>query len=205
MPASSHAENLGASMYDRIRRPTTLLWIIIAGYLIVATLYAGLTPLWQIPDEPAHYNYARFLAENKRFPVLQAGDYPHEYLEEIKGQQFPQEMSIDPIRYEFHQPPLYYVLSAIVYGLFAGASLATRVIAMRLFSVILGACLLFVTHRVVNELFPARPALALGTAAFIAFLPMHVAISAGITNDPLAELLVAGILLALSALRESGG
>ena len=79
--------------------------LILAGYLVAAACYAVWTPAWQVPDEPAHYNYARFLAENGRFPVLQAGDYPHSYLEEIKARRFPPDMSIDPIRYESHQPP----------------------------------------------------------------------------------------------------
>ena len=184
-------------MRERINRPATILGLIVACYLIVATLYAVLTPAWQVPDEPAHYNYARFLAENRRFPVLRAGDYPHQYLEEIKERHFPPDMPIDPIRYEFHQPPLYYLLAAGVYTFFAGATVSVQVITMRLLSVIIGACLLLVSYRVVNRLFPNRPTLALGTTAFIAFLPMHMAITAGITNDPLAELIVGMILLAL--------
>jgi len=94
--------------FVRFRNP--LLAIILA-YLVVGALYAALTPPWQAPDEPAHYNYVRYLAENRRLPVLQMGDYPHDYLEEIKAAKFPATMSIDPIRYEFYQPPLYYVLA----------------------------------------------------------------------------------------------
>ena len=79
-----------------------------------------LHPAWQAPDEPAHYNYIRYLAETGRFPVLQMGDYPHDYLEEIKSRRFPPDLSIDPIRYEYHQPPLYYSLAAPVYLLAKG-------------------------------------------------------------------------------------
>lgn len=169
--------------------------LILAGYLVAAACYAVWTPAWQVPDEPAHYNYARFLAENGRFPVLQAGDYPHNYLEEIKARHFSPDLSIDPIRYESHQPPLYYVLAAGVYALFAGASLFVRLVAMRLLSVLMGAGTILLAYVLVRGNFPSRPCLAWGTAAFIAFLPMHIAVTAGVNNDALAELMLAVILL----------
>jgi hypothetical protein len=166
--------------------------LIIATYLVIGILYAVKTPPWQAPDEPAHYNYIKYLAENYRFPVLQMGDYPHAYLEEIKAKRFPPEMSIEPLRYEFHQPPLYYILAAIVYKLFAG-----RLLPLRLLSVLLGCCLLWVAYRVAREVFPKDEALALGTMAFVAFVPMHIAITAAVNNDTLAELILAVILLIL--------
>lgn len=163
--------------------------LIIVTYLIIGLLYAVKIPSWQVPDEPAHYNYIRYLAENYRFPVLQMGDYPHDYLEEIKGKHFPPEMSIEPLRYEFHQPPLYYILAAMVYKLFAG-----RLLPLRLLSVLLGCCLLWVAYHVVKEIFPDDEVLALGATAFVAFVPMHIAMTAAVNNDTLAELILAGIL-----------
>lgn len=163
--------------------------LIIAAYLALGILYAVRTPPWQVPDEPAHYNYIKYLAENYRFPVLQMGDYPHDYLEEIKARQFPPEMSIEPLRYEFHQPPLYYILAAVVYKLFAG-----RLLPLRLLSVLLGCCLLWVAYHIVKEIFPEDEALALGTTAFVAFVPMHIAMTAAVNNDTLAELILAGIM-----------
>ncbi len=163
--------------------------LIIVAYLVVGILYAVKTPPWQVPDEPAHYNYIKYLAENYRFPVLQMGDYPHNYLEEIKDKKFPPEMSIEPLRYEFHQPPLYYILAAVVYKLFAG-----RLLPLRLLSVLLGCCLLWVTYHIAKEIFPGDETLALGTTAFVAFVPMHIAITAAVNNDTLAELILAGIL-----------
>jgi 4-amino-4-deoxy-L-arabinose transferase-like glycosyltransferase len=163
--------------------------LIIAAYAVVGILYAAKTPPWQVPDEPAHYNYIKCLAENYRLPVLRMGDYPHDYLEEIKAKRFPPEMSIEPLRYEFHQPPLYYILAAVVYKLFAG-----RLLPLRLLSVLLGCCLLWVAYHIAREIFPGDEALALGATAFVAFVPMHVAMTAAVNNDPLAELILAGIL-----------
>ena len=51
-----------------------LLPAIILIYLILGLLYALYTPAWQAPDEPAHYNYVQYLAEQRRFPVLKPGD-----------------------------------------------------------------------------------------------------------------------------------
>ncbi|GAG30145.1 unnamed protein product, partial [marine sediment metagenome] len=122
-----------------VRSKNSLTMLVIVAYLVIGILYAVKTPPWQVPDEPAHYNYIKYLAENSRLPVLQMGDYPHDYLEEIKAKHFPPEMSIEPLRYEFHQPPLYYILATIVYKLFAG-----RLLPLRLVSVLLGCCLLWV-------------------------------------------------------------
>jgi 4-amino-4-deoxy-L-arabinose transferase-like glycosyltransferase len=173
------------------KQPTRwLLPAIILVYLILGMLYALYTPAWQAPDEPAHYNYVQYLAEQHHFPILKAGDYPAAYLEEIKAARFPPEMSITPIRYEFHQPPLYYLLAVPIFGVFGGALLA-----LRLLSVALGAVLLLVVFWVVSELAPRRLALTLGAVAFVAFLPMHLALTAAANNDLLAELILALILL----------
>jgi 4-amino-4-deoxy-L-arabinose transferase-like glycosyltransferase len=160
--------------------------VIIVLYLVLGSLYAIYTPDWQAPDEPAHYNYVKFLAEQHRFPVLKIGDYPASYLEEMKAARFPPGMSIEPIRYEFHQPPLYYLLAVPLFWLGGGALLP-----LRLLSVAIGAVLLLVIYWTVREVAPGRPLLSLGTTAFAAFLPMHLAMTAAANNDSLAELLLA--------------
>ena len=174
----------------RANRDPLILVVILLLYLSIGVLYAVYTPAWQVPDEPAHYNYVRHLAETGRFPVLQMGDYPHDYLEELKAHRFPPDLPIDPIRYESHQPPLYYLLAVPVYWLSGGEPLA-----LRLLSVALGAGLLLLAYRLVRAILPRQPALALGTTAFVAFLPMHVAMTAGVENDTLAELLLAAVAL----------
>jgi len=169
-----------------------ILALILLLYFALGILFAVNTPAWQAPDEPAHYNYVRYLAEKGSFPVLHMGDYPHAYLEEIKSRKFPPDLSIDPIRYEFHQPPLYYALAAPIYSLTAGDSFV-----LRLFSVLLGSGIVLLAHAIARRIFPARSALALGTAAFVAFLPQHLATVSQIGNDVLAELLFAAVLFVL--------
>jgi 4-amino-4-deoxy-L-arabinose transferase-like glycosyltransferase len=171
-----------------------LLLLIVAIYFVLGLAYAVETPKWQVPDEPAHYNYILYLAENYRFPVLQMGDYPHQYLEEIKAAKFPPHMSIAPIRYEFHQPPLYYLLAAALYKVTGLLGFEGQFLILRLLSVFLGCLLLLVAYAIVKEIFPGQEFLALTTTALIATVPMHIAMSAAINNDTMAELILALIL-----------
>jgi 4-amino-4-deoxy-L-arabinose transferase-like glycosyltransferase len=159
--------------------------LIVIVYLCVGALYAIKTPDWQVPDEPAHYNYIRALAQGGRFPVLEMGDYDQDYLGRLTSQGFPSQFSIDPIEYEDHQPPLYYLLATPVYLAFDGALLP-----LRLFSVLIGAGVVLLAYAVAATVFPYRPLIHLGTAAFVAFLPQHVTMMAGVNNDSLAELLI---------------
>ena len=95
--------------------------IVLLAYLALGTLYATATPAWQVPDEPAHYNYVKYVAENRT--AARAADRAitrPNYLEEIKASAFPPPSRSTPIRYESHQPPLYYVLAATVYRLGQG-------------------------------------------------------------------------------------
>ena len=166
-----------------MKRDRLTLALIVLLYLGVATLYAVKTPDWQVPDEPAHYNYIRQLATEGQWPVLQPGDYDQSYLARLTGERFPPELSLQAVEYEDHQPPLYYLLATPVYLVFDGA-----LTPLRLFSVVLGAGIVLLAYAVVAEVFPQRPRIALGAAAFVAFLPQHVAMMAGVNNDSLAEL-----------------
>ncbi len=185
------------------RTTRSALVLIIAAYIILSALYAIGTPRWQAPDEPAHFNYIAHLANERSFPVLQQGDYPHQYLEEIKAARFPPTMPITSLRYESHQPPLYYVLATPIYLATSSLGLDWQLLALRLFSVALGAVGLWVLHCMVQEVLaddaedgaPSETAFAtLAATAFVAVLPMHVAMTAAINNDVLGELILLCIL-----------
>lgn len=186
------------------RRSGYLLALILLAYLGLGGAYALNTPLWQAPDEPAHFNYIRHLAQGQGLPVLQIGDYDFDYLERIKAARFPPEMSIVPIRYESHQPPLYYLLEAPIFlstqgwpFLKKGWPLAQQVLPLRLFSLLLGALLLVTVYRAVGQIFPREPTLSLGATALVAFIPQHLHIAGSINNDVLGELLLSMIMLLL--------
>ena len=88
-----------------------ILAIIVLVTLTLGAVYAVVTPPWQVPDEPAHYNYIAQLDAGGRFPVMAAGDYDQAYLDEIRGAKFdPTTLGrVDTVQYEDYQPPLYYL------------------------------------------------------------------------------------------------
>ncbi|GAB4420760.1 MAG: hypothetical protein Kow00106_17410 [Anaerolineae bacterium] len=165
-----------------------ILLAIVVVYLTFAGLYAIRTPDWQAPDEPAHYNYVRQIAEEGHLPVIAPGDWQQEYQEQLKSSRFAPELldRLDTIQYEDHQPPLYYLLLASVYALSDG-----DLLALRLVSVLLGAGVVIAAWAALRAAIPGHPALALSGAGFIAFLPQHLSILASVNNDALAELIVA--------------
>ncbi|MBN1202515.1 MAG: DUF2142 domain-containing protein [Anaerolineae bacterium] len=171
----------------------TVICVILAAYLVIAWQYALRTPDWQAPDEPAHYNYVAQIAEKGRLPVLEMGDWQQAYQDELVASGFDpaQTGRLDTIEYEDHQPPLYYLLQAPVYALTDG-----DLLAMRLLSVLLGAGVVLATWATLWVWMPRWPGMALTGAAFVAFIPQHLAILASVSNDSLAELVVGLTLLA---------
>ena len=164
--------------------------MLLSAYLVLGALFAVRTPPWQAPDEPAHYNYVRQLVEGQ-LPVIEPGDWDQSYLSQIVGAEFAPAYPVDGITYEDWQPPLYYLLQAPVYRL-TGGSLT----AMRLLSVALGAGVVALAYVVGRAVF-GRVAPALAVAAFVAFLPQHLAILGSVNNDALSELIIAAILALL--------
>lgn len=180
-----------------VARVSERVWLIglLVLYLGLGVAYAVRTPTWQNPDEPAHFNYVRHLAEGQGLPVLVVGDYDQAYLEQIVSARFPPTMAVDGIRYEFHQPPLYYLLLTPVALATRGLSPSGQVLALRLASLLWGLALLVLVFYLVREGFPHQPDLALATTAFVALLPQHVAAAAAIGNDIAAEAAVVATLL----------
>jgi len=145
---------------------------ICATYIILAGWYAAVIPFGQAPDESAHLPYVAYLFEKKSLPVFSA----------TGGS------------YEFHQPPLYYALAVPAFAL-SGANQARSYLAVRWVTILMGLGVIIATYALVRETFPQRTSLALAAAAFSAFLPMHVALCASITNDILAEVIFACVML----------
>jgi hypothetical protein len=182
------------------RLERALLLAILTFQMALGAGYAVGTPAWEAPDEPAHFNYIRHVAETASLPVMQTGDYDAAELERLKAARFPPALSVDGVRYENHQPPLYYALMAPLFKASAGLPVPQQVIVLRLASVLMGAMVLLVAYFIARTLCPANPLTALAVPAFLAVIPMHTAMSAAINNDTLSELLLA-IILFLSLLR----
>jgi hypothetical protein len=180
-------------------RPHTPFFVILAGYFIVAGLFAIRVPDWQAPDEPAHYNVVRQIAERGCCPLIEQGDWDQDLLESLKSSGFtpflygaePLLVRLSSIQYEDHQPPLYYMLLAPVYRLTNGS-----LTALRLASVVIGAGVVIGAYAVSLRAFRGEFGVAWAAAAFVAFLPQHVHILASVNNDALAWALCGAILWA---------
>jgi 4-amino-4-deoxy-L-arabinose transferase-like glycosyltransferase len=199
--------------------PQRILGCILVLYLVLATLYSIITPIFEVSDELWHFPMVKYMADH--------------------GLQRPPQDSAKPgpWRQEGSQPPLYYVLSAILtagidtsdmelvrrinphadIGVvrpdgntnmivhrsemeafpWRGTTLAVHII--RFFSIALGMGTVTVTYLLGREIFPDQPVIALGAAALNAFLPMFLFISASVNNDNLSNLL--GNLLSLLIVR----
>jgi 4-amino-4-deoxy-L-arabinose transferase-like glycosyltransferase len=169
-----------------------VLALILIAYFIVGGLFAIKTPAWQAPDEPAHYNYIVQVAYNGCCPKIEPGDWDSAYLDQLKAAKFAPDLlaKLPTVQYEDHQPPLYYLLETPVFTLTNGS-----LIALRLFSLVMGAGIILCAYGLVRAFLPEKPQVALGTAALVAFLPQHLAGLASVSNDALSNLLIAATLL----------
>ena len=206
-------------MSERIVRRALIL--ILGLYLVMGVAYSIINPIFESPDEALNYAQIRFLAEERRLPVLEPG-------EPTKA----------------HHPPLYYALGALLtfwipddnfeavvgrvnpfwaYRLwepgvdnkslylhdprlegFPYRDVALGVHLVRWLSLLMGAGTVLLVYGTGRELFPHRPVLAVGAAALVAFNPMFVFINASVHDDALADLVAAATLYVAARLLVRG-
>ncbi len=194
-----------------IRQPLT--WLL-ALFILLASIYAVTTPLFEASDELWHYPMAQHLSRGGALPVQDPAN-------------------VGPWRQEASQPPLYYYLMGwatawidtsdmpqvrwlnphVDNGVITadgntnlavhtssenwpwrGTALAVRLV--RLLSALMSAGTVLFTYLLAREFFDDE-ASRLMSAAFVAFTPMFAFISGAVNNDNLASLLSAAILLLL--------
>lgn len=177
-------------MPQRLER--LIFWLILLVYFGLGAAVASQTPAWQNPDEPAHYNYIAQVAQGTLLPIIGPGDWDQAYLDALRSQSFAPSLlgRLDTVRYENHQPPLYYWLATPIYAL-SGASLT----AVRLFSLALGGLTVVGAYGIAGLLYHA-PQVRLTAMGIVAFTPMHLAILASVNNDALAGVVVMAVLWA---------
>jgi 4-amino-4-deoxy-L-arabinose transferase-like glycosyltransferase len=146
--------------------PGILLGAVVAVFAGFAVAYTRITPVGASPDELSHLRYINGIAEHLRLPP--AGEP------------------------ERQQPPLYYLMGALISKLTGGDP---RLI--RLLSVVLGVLTVLTVYLVARRLFPSRPFLAVGAAAMVGLLPEAQYLAGAVNDDNLAWL--AGALVVLSA------
>jgi 4-amino-4-deoxy-L-arabinose transferase-like glycosyltransferase len=93
------------------------------------------------------------------------------------------------------QPPLYYALEAVPYWVFSGASLPTRLVAMRALSALMFALSAALCALLAAELLPGRRWVAATAGLAIALSPYTAFIASGVTPDALLLLVCTAVLL----------
>jgi hypothetical protein len=146
--------------------------VVIICYLFIAGIYVTAIPPGGGPDETAHVRYVQWLAQHHTLPVF--------------DRQNPGS------NYEFHQPPLYYLVSLPAY---LTAPSPGKDQALRFVNALIGIALLYLTFAFGRTIAPERPWAAVAAAAVVAFLPMHLALASSAGNDVLTEVFVAAAVL----------
>ena len=185
------------------------LGLILSLYLILGAAYSLVVPLGEAPDEIDHILYARYLVENRAFPVMQPA-------------------AAENATMEANQPPLYYLVEAALTGAFpmtetadfplntcytftpgvgranfylhreaerpfwSNAYLAFRL--ARLVSLLMGALTVWLAYKLGQQMAPQRPGVSWLAAAMLAFNPQFIFMTASVNNDVLMALLGAAIV-----------
>jgi hypothetical protein len=182
-------------------------WLILifALYFLLAVGYSLLMPLWEAPDEPAHYQLAWHLATYDEYPS-------------------------DEVNYERHQPRAYYYFgSRVIRALDTVDTELTRfrrpkeypftirkperrfewtdqnyrplwgAYILRWVNIVVGGVALWLNWKAFKRIAPDEPFLCLAGFAFAALTPQYLHIMSSVNNDALGTL--AGALLFYVAIR----
>ena len=187
---------------------------ILGVYLLISIAYSLAIPVGEAPDEPSHVDYVQTLLRTGQLPTIPRDSARYSY--------------------EAEQPPLYYFLQAAwISALWPNTNLlppldgnpdfsfskekpynvylhdypvgdAVPVYLMRLLSVLLGLATLVLIWLAAREAWPGETQVALLALGFAAFLPGFAFTSATASNDVLAALTGAGVLLLLVRILRRG-
>jgi hypothetical protein len=157
--------------------------VVLAAAFLLRLAFVWVLPVFQAPDEEAHFRYVEYLGERRALPVQ-----PERSLE----------LFADPM-HQAYQPPLAYASLVPVERTFAtlGAPLHVRLRALRVQNALYGTATVLIGVVVAMRLTRRGDPRRLLTALALAFLPGFVAVGAAVNNDSLANLLAAALWLAL--------
>src|SRR5262249_4448989 len=93
--------------------------------------------------------------------------------------------------WQMYQPPLFYLLSALVVGSMGGtASSDSAILGLRVCSMFTGMALVVVVFLCLRLLFPEQPARQIIRLVIAGYLPANLCLSHNITNEILSALFV---------------
>lgn len=190
-----------------------LIWPVLAIFILLSFSASVVNPLHEATDELRHYRFVQHIIQKQALPVQGAvgcsaqGHHPPLFYSLAALATFwinterdvcyePEinpfwnyrqwEVGVDNKNLYLHPPDEAFP--------WTGMALAAHI--TRGVNVLLGAATIYLTWLIGAALWPKRPLLALGSAAFIAFNPMFVYMAGAINNDVIAALMGTAVLLA---------
>jgi hypothetical protein len=170
---SLRAENpLSPSWFDKIHLSAgAARWLLLGGWLLMA-----INNFWNIPlavgmDYEGHTRYIYAVADHWRIPLATEG-------------------------WQMFQPPLFYVLAAMVYKVFLlFFDHETVVRIMKLLPFLCGMGQIEICYRALGYVYPQRESLRVIGTLFGGLLPMNLYMSQSLGNEPLAGVLTGLMIL----------
>lgn len=150
-----------------------LFWLLFGVALILRLVLVWVLPfgptvkygLEGLNDEPSHYNYVKYLAENRQFPVqTESSKSPGAFEHNV---------------FEYYQAPLYYVANALFVPV---TGLKGALYAGRMISWFFGILTLLVLGNILHLICPNKKVVASGVL-LCAFLPAHIYFCSLVSND----------------------
>ncbi len=194
-----------------LQRVPKAAWLCATVALINAVCWSILTPPFQVTDEPSHFAYTQQLAENTKLPTSSESTFSPEEeavlrdIRQYEVRQSPETHTISTAAEQqrlqndmnqrlsrhgeggvggaYADPPLYYLLETIPYGLASSGTLLDQLEAMRLLSALMGAITALFVFLFLREALPGvRWAWTVG-ALSVALAPLLGFISGAVNPD----------------------
>jgi Predicted membrane protein (DUF2142) len=170
---------------DTLRRVPTTAWVCALIACLNAASWSVITPPFQVPDEPSHFAYVQRLAETASLPTGGGESFPsaeQAALNDLGNGGVRERPASGTIATEAAQrklehdlalpysrkgsgeagvaasePPLYYALETIPYGLASGGTILDRLELMRLLSALMGGLTALFVFLFLREALPGAP------------------------------------------------
>ena len=211
---------------ESLRRIPRSAWICAVVACVNAVCWSLLTPPFQVPDEPSHFAYTQQLAENHQLPTSSKASYSPEeqaVLQDIRRLEVHESPEVRTISTAAEQqrlretldehlsrhgeggvggsyadPPLYYLLQTIPYGLASPGTLLDQLEAMRLLSALMAGLTALFVFLFVREALPGVPWAWTVGGLSVAFAPLLGFMSGGVTPEAMLTAVSAAIFYALA-------
>jgi hypothetical protein len=211
---------------EGIRQIPRAAWICALVACINAVCWSIITPPFQVPDEPTHFAYTQQLAENHELPTSDESTFSPEEksvlndLNQYNVRQSPETHTISTAAEQRHlqetldehlsrngeggvggsyaDPPLYYLLETLPYGLASSGTLLDQLEAMRLLSALMAGFTALFIFLFVREALPrVRWAWTVGGLG-VAFTPLLGFISGAVTPEAMLVTVSAAVFYVLA-------